>query len=164
MTTHFIDLGLGRTAVIDRVDATLIAGFTWRLMGEGYVSAQRGRMVIYMHRLIAGAGPDEVVDHINGDRLDNRSANLRIATPSQNSANRGPDRRRLGTSSRHKGVSWSKRRSKWRAYVHHEGRTRYVGEFADEDDAARAYNVAAAAIWGEFARLNDVPPQGGDAK
>lgn len=143
-------------ARIDRADVDLVSGFDWHLVGDGYVAATRGRMFIYLHRLIAGAGPDELVDHANQDHLDNRSCNLRIATKSQNGANRGPDRRRLGTSSRHKGVSWAKSRNCWRAYIHIDGRTRFLGSFTDEEDAARAYNAAALEAWGEFARLNDV--------
>ena len=151
--------------LIDSADMDLVRGFEWRVLGNGYVMAQRGHMEIYLHRLIAGASAGELVDHINRDPLDNRSANLRIATKSQNGANRGPDRRRLGTSSRHKGVAWRKNRNCWGAYIHVEGKTRYLGSFKNEDEAAVAYNMAALKTWGKFARLNDVPtPSGGDAK
>lgn len=160
MTTTQIRVGRTGWATIDAADAELVAGFVWRLVSDGYAMAQRGRLMIYMHRLIAGAGPGEHVDHINGNTLDNRTCNLRIATRSENGANRGPDRRRLGTTSRHKGVSWAAARGHWRAYIHHEGKTRYLGTFTNEDDAARAYNAAAIATWGEFARLNEV----GDAR
>jgi hypothetical protein len=157
LTTVRIPLRDGKYAIVDRGDAELIAGFNWKMLGNGYVMAHRAHFSIYLHRLIAGAGPDELVDHINRDPLDNRAVNLRIATSWQNSGNRGPDRRRLGTSSRHKGVSWSRHKNRWRAYIHIDGRTRCLGTFTDEDDAARAYNVAALAHWGSFARLNDVP-------
>jgi hypothetical protein len=157
--------GNGEVAIIDRCDAELVAGFTWRLLSNGYVGTQRGQMYILIHRLIAGAGPDEFVDHINCDRLDNRAANLRIATKSENGANRGPDRRRLGTSSRHKGVFWDSARKRWAATIHINGKTRSLGRHLHEDDAARAYNSAALRQWGEFARLNDVgtPPPASDA-
>lgn len=145
-----------RDVLVDGADVTLVAGFDWTIGANGYVYAQRGRMTLYLHRLIAGAGPEELVDHINGDSLDNRTANLRIATKSQNGANRGADRRRIGTSSRHKGVSWRKNRNCWGAYIHVDGKTRYLGSFRSEDDAARAYNKAATEAWGAFARLNDV--------
>jgi hypothetical protein len=147
----------GEVTLIDRSDADLVAGLAWRLLNNGYVMAQRGKMYFYLHRLIAGAGEGERVDHINRDKLDNRTVNLRIATASQNGANRGPDRRRLGTSSRHKGVFWAKQKKRWVANIHIDGKTKYLGYFLDEDDAARAYNAAALAQWGEFARLNEVP-------
>lgn len=155
-TVHEIPLASKRVALVDLADRDLVSGFKWSLTGAGYVLTHRGKLSLYLHRLIAGAGESEVVDHINGDPLDNRSCNLRIATRSQNSANRGPDRRRLGKSSRHKGVSWNKRDRAWRAYVHFQGKTRSLGTFATEDDAALAYNKAAVELWGEFARLNDV--------
>lgn len=118
--------------------------------------AHRSRFSVYLHRLIIGAGSGDLVDHINRNPLDNRTANLRLATRSQNAANRGADRRRNGTTSRHKGVSFNKARGKWCAYIHVDGKTRSLGRFEAEDDAARAYNKAAVEAWGEFARLNDI--------
>ncbi len=160
MGSHRIQLTATISTVIDKADEELVRGFHWRLIGNGYVMAQRGQMYLYLHRLIAGAGQEDVVDHINRDPLDNRSCNLRVCTQRQNSANRGADNRRLGTTSRHKGVSWRKHRNCWGAYIHIDGKTRYVGSFKDEDAAARAYNAAATQAWGEFARLNDVEQEG----
>lgn len=164
---HTLDLGGGVAAVVDMADAEVVAGFNWRLVGRGpsqgdhggrgYVQAQRGGLYLYLHRLIVGAGPRQWVDHRNQDTLDNRTCNLRVATPQQNAANRGPDRRRGGSSSRHKGVSWSTSKGRWLANIHIDGRTRYLGRYTDEDEAADAYNRAALDAWGEFARLNDVP-------
>lgn len=162
-TTFTIDLGDGRSVIADIADRDLLAGFAWVCSGtvdRPYAIAHRGKMHLYMHRLIAGAGPKEVVDHINRDTLDNRASNLRIADPSQNGANRIGDRRRFGTSSSYKGVSWDKSRNKWQAMIHVNGRTRALGRFALEDDAAKAYNAAAIDAWGEFARLNDIRPKG----
>lgn len=141
-------------AKIDTADTELVSGFRWRKLTTGYVEASRGKFRILLHRLIIGAGPEEIVDHINGDPLDNRTSNLRISSHSQNSANRGADRRRLGTSSIYKGVSWSKGKGKWVAYLHHQGRTRYLGYFLNERDAAIAYDREAIQVWGDFARLN----------
>lgn len=145
----------GGYTLIDKADEELVKGFDWRIAGAGYVMAQRGQLYLYMHRLIAGAGAGQNVDHINMDILDNRSCNLRFATKTENAANRGADRRRLGTTSKHKGVSWKKERGYWVAYIHVNGKTRYIGSFEDEESAARAYNKVAIETWGEFARLND---------
>ena len=150
----------GRVAVVDAVDALLLAGFNWKLHTNGYVYADRGKFRIALHRLIAGAGEGERVDHHNGDTLDNRAINLRIATASQNSANRGPDRRRAGRTSQYKGVSWSKTKGRWVTYIHRNGKTKYGGQFHDEVEAANEYDRMALETWGEFARLNNA---GGDA-
>lgn len=157
VTTFEIPLRDGFSTIVDRADADLVAGFAWRMLKNGYVNAQRGQMYLYIHRLVAGAGPRERVDHINRNPLDNRASNLRIATGSQNGANRIADQRRAGTSSRHKGVYWDTSRSRWHAGIHVNGRSYSLGRFATEDEAARAYNAAALDHWGEFARLNDVP-------
>lgn len=152
--TYAVGLRGGETALIDYADAELVAGFRWYLGANGYVYADRFCWRIALHRLIAGPREKEHVDHINGDPLDNRSSNLRIATPSQNSANRGADRRRGGTTSRYKGVSWSTSKNRWVVYIHVNGKTRYVGRSLDEVTAADMYDRAAVATWGEFARLN----------
>lgn len=164
MTSYGIPLRDNRVTAIDKADGTLTQGFNWKLFGNGYVAATRGEMMLYLHRLIAGAGTRELVDHIDMDPLNNRTSNLRIATKSQNGANRpdrGADRRRVNGTSLFKGVSWRKHRDCWVAYVHSMGVTKNLGCYEYENDAARAYNQGALEAWGEFARLNDVPDGGG---
>jgi hypothetical protein len=112
------------------------------------------RLHVYMHRLVIGAGPGDKVDHVNRDGLDNRRINLRLATSSQNSANRIADRRRNGTSSAYKGVSWDKSRQRWTTYITVDGHHRHLGRYATELEAAAAYDAAAEEAWGDFARLN----------
>ena len=107
--------------------------------------------VFQVHRIIMaityGYWPPEVVDHINGDRLDNRLTNLRYASISQNGANRGPDK--LGKhSSEYKGVCFFD--GTWRASV----AGRYLGSFNSEEAAAKVYDAVARDVWGEFARVN----------
>lgn len=144
--------------IVDYADELFLHGWAWRPLevspGKFYAHAWRNKMHVYMHRLIIGAGPRDYVDHINGDGLDNRRINLRLATPSQNSANRAGDNRKAGVTSVYKGVSWNKTKNKWAAYIHVSGKTRSLGAYVDELDAARAYDKAAAETWGEFARLN----------
>lgn len=164
-----ITLKSGRTMLIDNADAAMLSGFTLQEQhlpdGSIYVNADRGAFRISVHRLIAGAGPDEIVDHANMNPLDNRTANLRRTNKSGNGANRGADRRRLGTTSRHKGVVRKPDKAdgsqRWYAYIHVDGKTRYLGSHPTEDKAAAAYNAAALEAWGEMARLNII---GGDAK
>jgi hypothetical protein len=93
-----------------------------------------------------------VVDHTNTNSLDNRRANLRLATPSQNSCNSRRDK--SNTYSRFRGVSFSKRKGKWFAAIRANGKKIWLGYFQTELDAARAYDEAARKYHGEFARLN----------
>ena len=106
------------------------------------------RRQVYMHRLILGAS-SMAVDHINCDGLDNRRANLRFATPAQNSAN---SRRRWDNTSGYKGVYFHKQTGKWRARLRSAKKHYSLGLFDNLEDAARAYRVAAEQHFGEFAR------------
>ncbi len=105
-----------------------------------------------MHRLITRAPKGKVVDHENGDGLDNRRANLRVCDHRQNRRNH--QRPRKGGASRFHGVGWWKRDQKWRAKISVDGRTIHLGYFADEEDAARAYDQAAREHFGEYASTN----------
>ncbi|SRR6266436_2675524 len=98
-------------------------------------------------------GPKQV-DHINHNLYDNTNENLRIATPSQNNINKN---KRLGCSSKYKGVSWSQVLGKWKAGIKVRGKQIHLGYFDIEEDAAKVYNVAALKYFGEFAFLNIIP-------
>jgi hypothetical protein len=130
-------------AIVDEEDAVWLGRWNWRLHRNGY--AWRGRKIggrvgqyftILMHRVILDLphGCPFEVDHRNGDRLDNRKANLRICTHAENGQNQ-PGRN--GT----RGVSWHEARGMWRARVTLEGRERALGYF-DSKDEARAAVIA----------------------
>jgi len=93
-----------------------------------------------------------IVDHINGNGLDNRIANLRLATYAQNSRNRSKIKR--ACSSRYKGVWYSRKLNKWRAQICYGGVKEHLGYYRDERDAARAYDAAARRHHDKFARVN----------
>jgi hypothetical protein len=152
-----IALNQGRVALIDDEDMGLVSGFAWRAYYRDglhwYAHAQARRpdrtwTKISMHRLIMGlvVGDPRFVDHINNNGLDNRRHNMRFATPAENVRYCRPDR---GSSSRFKGVTLH-RCGRWQAQI---VRT-YIGLFASEEDAARAYDEEAARQFGEFAWLN----------
>jgi len=110
------------------------------------------KKVLHMHQIILEVPEGMVVDHINIDGMDNRSANLRAATRAQNSRNRKKFPRPC--SSKYKGVSWHKNVLKWQAEVMFEKKRIYLGYFKNEIDAAKAYDEAAKKYHGEFACLN----------
>jgi hypothetical protein len=96
--------------------------------------------------------PDNLlVDHRNGNSLDNRRDNLRLATNSQNQYNK---RKKPNTSSRFLGVAFHKKNRKWTAYLQASGKRIYLGSFNSEIEAARVRDAAAKKHRGEFARLN----------
>jgi hypothetical protein len=106
-----------------------------------------------VHRIIwkmqTGEDPGECIDHVNGDPLDNRWVNLRLATCSQNRANS-----RLAKNNRYglKGVRFHPERKCWEAWINIQGKTRWLGKFETPDLAHAAYNDAAQQTFGAFAR------------
>ena len=89
-----------------------------------------------------------VVDHINGNPMDNRCKNLRICTQAQNSLNNHGAK--TGSKSGHKGVYWHKASEKWCAEVVSEGKKHYLGLFKNKLDAAEAYNNKAKELHDSF--------------
>lgn len=157
-----IQLTQGFVALVDDEDLPLVAPYRW------YASCDARRMhwcaqankpghdsTIRMHRLLLLAPPGMTVDHIihpwPAERIiDNRRANLRLASQAQNVAN--SRKRRKPATSRFKGVV--RRRTRWHVRICIGGETTCLGGFATEEDAARAYDEAAVRLFGDFARLN----------
>lgn len=100
--------------------------------------------------LFHGEWPCDLIDHINGDPLDNRICNLRAATASQNRRNQKPLAR---NTSGLKGASWSKAAKKWRAQIRADNNTRHLGYFDTAQDAHDAYCRASAELHREFGRV-----------
>lgn len=126
------------------------AAFAYKTRG-GYLSGAIFKRLYLAHRvawkIYTGDEPGLILDHINGDRTDNRIANLREATFEQNVGNRFPN---ADSTSRYRGVAWCKRDKRWIAYC----ASRVIGRFQNETEAAAAYNTAAIAHYGEFAKIN----------
>lgn len=137
---------------------------------QGYVMinlAARGLRVFRAHRLawlfITGDFPPKgyEIDHINGDRADNRWANLRLVTRSQNNMNVGI---KANNRSGCPGVSYQSRRGNWTARIRHNGSVICLGEFTDKQDAIRARKDAERTFYGEYApaRRRTAIPRGWD--
>jgi hypothetical protein len=159
-----IALANGRgIALVDDEDYDRLAQFSWQRSGRGlYVSTgiNRGRRDgkwvitnVLMHRMVLRDWLSPVVDHISGDILDNRKANLRSGTRADNSHNT----RKYGrpTSSIFKGVSLVRSSGHWVAHIKSErNRNKNLGTYATQEEAARAYDAAARRLYGEFACVN----------
>lgn len=159
-TSVEIPLTQGKIAIVSVSDLPLLAGYRWHAVkvsaaGDFYAAtANKLGKRIYMHRLLTGAPKGKDVDHINGVSLDNRRENLRVCEHRQNQANQRKQSRK--TSSRFKGVTTQRnRKSKpWMAQIKANKIRHYLGWFATEEEAAKAYNIAATRLFGDFARLN----------
>lgn len=142
--------GEGKVAIIDDEDFDMVNSFNWHVVNNYPVKSlgQRpNRKKISMHRFVLGYIPEgKLVDHINGDTLDNRKVNLRICTNAQNQMN-AKKQDINNASSIYKGVIKHK---PWRASIANTT----IGYFDTEIEAAQAYDTKAVELYGDFAKLN----------
>jgi hypothetical protein len=154
-----IPLTRGFVALVDAADFAWLNQWKWHAAAGGggreYAirssSAQDGECTkfVKMHRQIIGAARGVIVDHINGDPLDNRRLNLRTCTQAENLWNRPATR---SSATGFKGVRFAA--GAYRAEIMCAGIREHLGRFRKPEDAARAYDEAAKRLHGEFARLN----------
>jgi len=161
---RYIALTKGRFAIVDADDFEWLNQYTWCINGTGrgkwYACRMEGRTMIRMHRMIMNAPKGMLVDHINGNGLDNRRSNLRLCTPRQNMGNR----RKCRGKSAYKGVFYHKIDGKRYAKIKYKGETIHLGTFDDDVEAARAYDRKAVELFGEFACLNFPEEHGRSAR
>ena len=147
-------------ALVDEADYGLVGAYSWRPFhsssGSVYAYTTISRKTVFMHQLILDTAGGLDTDHRDRNPLNNRRRNLRPATRAQNMANRSKWVRSDGRplTSMFKGVRLDRRASKWRAEIKVNGRTKHLGYFVSEVDAAKAYDAAADKYFGEFAYLN----------
>lgn len=155
-----IPLTQGRVAHVDDADYEQVACHKWffcevrKGTGKGYAVRTVNDRCVYMHRVVADAPRGMQVDHIDGDRLNNARANLRLATLRDNRRN---NHGYANNKSGFKGVGWHTKAGKWVARITVNNKPKHLGLFVDRIDAARAYNAAALIHFGEFACLNPIP-------
>ena len=144
-------------AIVDDCDADLVE-FNWEAEinpTNTYVcciGTNKDRMHrVILERMIAPRvlQKHEYPDHINGDGLDNRRENLRVATHSQNMSNR---KVQSNNTSGVRGVTWNKNKGKWQVYIKHNKKQYTIGFFSSLDEAKLARKEAEALFHGEFAR------------
>jgi len=151
---RFIPLTRGRVAIVDASDYAWLSLHKWHLAsprGRCYAGRSRHGKRISMHREIMVPLDGYVVDHIDGDGLNNQRSNLRICTVHENHRNQA---KAPGLSSRYKGVHHNKRTGKYHANIRPHRKGIYLGSFDSEIEAARAYDRKAVELYGEFAWLN----------
>lgn len=145
-----ISLTKGKEAIVDEDDYDMLAAYKWHVTFYGY-ARHHSREAIWMHRLILNAPANKQVDHINGNRLDNRKENLRLCSNRLNTANQGI---KSNNTSGYKGVTWDKRKKKWMAQYTLDYKHYFIGYFDNLIEAAKAYDSKALEVWGEYARVN----------
>jgi len=134
---------------VDKSLSWILEGYKWRKSPQGYIitydkHAPNGKL----HRLLVLAKQGEIVDHINGNKLDNRLANLRVVSSSQNRMNTYKPR----GISKAKGVSWDRKRSKWKASIKYKGIHYTIGRFNTIEEASKAYRKKELTYFKEYAR------------
>ncbi len=140
--------------IIDKEDIGRIKPYVWKKYPScRYVQASIDGETISLSRFIVGAAKGSCVDHINGDRLDNRKSNLRICSHAANTKNRKPNKK---GESAYKGVVVLSD-GRYRAKIDCDGVRYNLGVYPYERDAVVAYNAAAKVLHGEFAYMNELP-------
>ena len=160
--SKLIPLTKGYHAIVDDDDYERLIKFKWHVLANSKRQINYAATAIRIdgryrnvriHRMILNLSDQRaIVDHANGDGLDNRRVNLRVCSLSQNGAN---STKHCGFS-KFKGVSFNKKNKKWTAMICKNREIKFLGYYSNEVDAALAYNHAALSEFGEFARINEI--------
>jgi hypothetical protein len=149
----YVPLTRGYEAVIDLADVPLVEGYNWYAFVDGpriYARRCEAGVSIYLHKVILGVLGSQRVDHKDGSTLNNRRDNLRKATHAQNMRNQ---KIRADSTTGFKGVSFSKGKGKFMAYIRFEGKRKHLGYHNTPEDAHAAYCAESIKLHGHFSRL-----------
>lgn len=156
----------GQVILVDDDDVPSLSNYTWHIERNGYActnmrdeSVPSKYRTVKMHRMIMGFELKDrrYVDHINGNRIDNRKENLREVSNQQNLCNRG---KTSGNKSGYKGVSWHAVTGKWVASIGFKYETIHLGCFDTKEEARAGYEVAAKLLHGEYANFDRLVESG----
>jgi len=152
-----IPLTQGKFTLVDDDDYDYLSQWKWyaTLIDGTFYAERNGKLgeptKIKMHRVILGTEKGFLVDHRDGDGLNNRKDNIRSCTHTENARNR---RLQYNSFSGYKGVSWHKKSKKWRSRITVDGKLIRLGSFFCLIKAAKAYDKAAKKYHGKFANIN----------
>lgn len=153
-----VPISRGYFVTIDREDYERVTQFKWTALPTRWtvyarrnVKGTNGKQhSLYLHRFLMGDPEGLEVDHKDGNGLDNRKANLRIANKSQQACNTKKQKR---NKSGFKGVGWAKRNQKWQAYIGIDRKFIHLGYFNSKEEAAAARKSAAILLHKDFHRI-----------
>lgn len=137
----------GSIALVSAESIPLLKSCTWCKSGNGYVMTRSIHPAISMQRFLTGAKPNDIVDHIDRNPLNNTLPNLRICTKQTNAINTAV---RVDNRTGYKGVSYHKKGEKFRAYIVINGKQIHLGLFDTAEQAAQKYIDVARILYGEF--------------
>lgn len=141
---------VGCETIIDKEDLDKVLITHW-VNQSGYASGVINGKYVRLHQIVIPQKEGLEVDHINGDKLDNRKCNLRLVTHKQNMWNRNV---RKDCKSGYRGVSWNKIRKCWYVRIKKDGKTYCYGTAKTKEDAAMKANVLMSKLYGDFAKMN----------
>ena len=138
------------TVLFDIDDYATVCRYQWSVSSNGYACSGAGKKQVLFHRLILNASCESQVDHINRNKLDNRKCNLRLCSATQNHYNKS---QQSNCQSGYRGVALNQY-GRWVANINQNGKSIFLGSYTTPEDAANAYDSAAAIVAGEFAYRN----------
>lgn len=150
---RYVALTQNKFATVDAENYERVSRYKWCVSTKAntiYAYRKDHGKNVYLHQFLMKPPQGKVVDHTDGNGLNDRKSNLRVCTKQQNLLNRGP----VVRTSQFKGVHLCKWTRKWYATIWHGGARIRLGPFDHEVEAARAYDRKAYALFGEYAYLN----------